>query len=48
MDNLKIALVDDHLLFRKSMSLLINSFDGMQVVVDAAEGNQCLTKLMTT
>jgi len=48
MDNLKIALIDDHLLFRRSMSLLINSFEGMKVVVDAAEGNQCLTKLVTT
>ncbi len=48
MDKIKLALVDDHLLFRRSMSLLINSFEGMQVVVDAAEGNQCLTKLMTT
>ncbi len=48
MNNLKIALVDDHLLFRRSMSLLINSFEGMEVVVDVAEGNQCLSKLMTT
>ncbi len=48
MDNLKLALIDDHLLFRRSMSLLINSFEGMQVLVDAAEGNQCLTILMTT
>ena len=48
MDKIKLALVDDHLLFRRSMSLLINSFEGMQVVIDAAEDNQCLTKLMTT
>lgn len=35
---IKIALVDDHQLFRKSLSLLISTFDGMQVSYDTDNG----------
>lgn len=42
---LRVGIVDDHLLFRKSMVLLINSFDGMQVVVEAENGSQFLDQL---
>jgi DNA-binding NarL/FixJ family response regulator len=48
MSELKIGIVDDHLLFRRSMTFLINSFEGMQVVVDAENGKQCISKLITT
>ena len=42
---LRIGIVDDHLLFRKSMTLLINSFEGMRVVIDAENGKQFLGQL---
>lgn len=45
---LQIAIVDDHLLFRKSMTLLINSFEGIKVVIDAENGKVFLNKLKTT
>ncbi len=35
---IKIALVDDHQLFRKSLSLLITTFEGFQVTYDTADG----------
>jgi DNA-binding NarL/FixJ family response regulator len=34
----KVALVDDHQLFRKSLSLLLDSFEGVSVVYDTHDG----------
>ncbi len=45
---LRIAITDDHTLFRKSLSLLINSFDGMQVILEAQNGAELLDKLKHT
>ena len=42
---LRIGIVDDHKLFRKSLTLLINSFDNMEVVLDADNGKIFLEKL---
>ena len=42
---LRIAITDDHTLFRKSLSLLVGSFENMQVVVEAANGKELLDKL---
>lgn len=42
---LRVGIVDDHLLFRRSMTLLINSFEGMSVVLDAENGKIFLEKL---
>ena len=39
---LKIAVVDDHLLFRKSLTLLVNSFKGMEVIIEAENGKDFL------
>jgi DNA-binding NarL/FixJ family response regulator len=36
----KIALLDDHQLFRKSLSLLLQSFDGLTVAFDTDDGVQ--------
>ncbi|WP_090000209.1 response regulator transcription factor [Chryseobacterium taichungense] len=44
---LRIAITDDHTLFRKSLGLLINSFKNMEVVVEASNGIQLLKKLET-
>lgn len=42
---LRVGIVDDHQLFRKSMTLLVNSFEGMKMVVDAENGKVFLNKL---
>lgn len=35
---IKIALVDDHQLFRKSLSMLLSTFEGIDVVYDSDDG----------
>lgn len=45
---LRVGIVDDHLLFRKSMTLLIDSCEGMKVVLDAENGEVLLNKLQQT
>ena len=42
---LRIGIVDDHKLFRKSLSMLINSYEDMEVVVDAENGRELLEQL---
>ena len=42
---LRIAITDDHTLFRKSLSLLVGSFENMQVVLEASNGKELLEKL---
>lgn len=43
----RIAIGDDHALFRKSLKLLINSFENMAVVTEASNGRELLAKLET-
>lgn len=43
--NLRIGITDDHALFRKSLRFLINSFDEMEVVLEAENGIELLKKL---
>lgn len=42
---LKIAIADDHQLFRKSLKLLINSFYDMEVIMEAKNGVELIEKL---
>lgn len=42
---LKIAITDDHTLFRKSLGLLIKDFKDMEVVLEAGHGVELLEKL---
>jgi DNA-binding NarL/FixJ family response regulator len=44
---LRIGITDDHALFRKSLRFLINSFDKMEVVLEAENGIDLLEKLKT-
>ena len=39
---LRIAATDDHKLFRKSLALLINNFENMEVVLEASNGMELL------
>jgi two-component system response regulator DegU len=45
---IKVALVDDHQLFRKSLSLLLSSFEGISVVYDTQDGMSFLKYLENT
>lgn len=45
---LRIGIVDDHKLFRKSLSLLINSYENMEVAIDAENGREFLDQLEDT
>lgn len=45
MELIRVGIVDDHLLFRKSMTLLIDSYEGMKIVIDAENGRLFLNKL---
>lgn len=45
---LRIAITDDHTLFRKTLALLIKDFKNMEVVLEAANGKELLEKLKNT
>ncbi|MDR6300659.1 response regulator transcription factor [Mesonia maritima] len=45
---LKIAIADDHQLFRKSLILLVNSYEEMEVVIEASNGEELLEELKIT
>lgn len=45
---LRVAITDDHTLFRKSLGMLVNSFVNMQVVLEADNGSELLEKLQNT
>lgn len=44
---IRIAITDDHSLFRESLALLINDFEGMEVALEATDGLDLLEKLET-
>jgi two-component system, NarL family, invasion response regulator UvrY len=45
--NIKVALVDDHVLLRSALATLINNFKDCTVVVEANHGKELLNKLET-
>lgn len=44
-ETIKVALVDDHKLFRKGILELINDFNGFTVVWEAENGKECIQKI---
>jgi DNA-binding NarL/FixJ family response regulator len=44
-NKIKIAIVDDHALFRKSLTILINLFAHYQVLYDASNGKDLIAQL---
>ncbi len=44
---LRIAITDDHTLIRKSLILLVGSFEDVEVVIEAGNGIELLEKLQT-
>lgn len=41
----KIALADDHEIFRNALGLLINTFDKCSVILEAGTGNELISKI---
>jgi DNA-binding NarL/FixJ family response regulator len=48
MGKIKIALADDHQLFRNGLKILLGSFNEFEVVAEASNGNELLRALETT
>jgi DNA-binding NarL/FixJ family response regulator len=42
MDTIKIILVDDHTLFRKGMMFLLNTYDDIEIIAEASNGQELL------
>jgi DNA-binding NarL/FixJ family response regulator len=47
MDKIRIALADDHQLFRNGLKILLGSFSEFEVVAEASNGNELLRALET-
>lgn len=45
MENIKIALVDDHALFRNGLKLLLDNVGNLKVVMEASNGKEFVDKL---
>ncbi len=45
---IKIGIIDDHKLFRKSLEMLVNSFDNFEVTISADNGREFLQQLKDT
>lgn len=43
--SIRIGLADDHQLFLKSLGLLVSTLPGYEVVLEALNGQECLTKI---
>jgi DNA-binding NarL/FixJ family response regulator len=48
MDKIKIIIADDHQLFRNGLKILLNSFQDLEVVGEASNGEEFLEILGTT
>jgi two-component system, NarL family, invasion response regulator UvrY len=42
---IKIAMADDHILLRSALATVINDFQNFQVIIEAATGEELLTKI---
>jgi len=47
MDKIRIALADDHQLFRNGLKILLGSFSEFEVVAEASNGNELLRAMVT-
>lgn len=45
---IKIALVDDHVLMRNALAILINSFDNCRVIQEVSDGVELMEQIRTT
>ncbi|MGH1384972.1 response regulator transcription factor [Kordia sp.] len=42
---IKVGITDDHALFREGVKLIIDNFEGIEVILEAENGRELLTKL---
>ncbi|MCH8904560.1 MAG: response regulator transcription factor [Bacteroidetes bacterium] len=45
MDSISVAVVDDHKLFREGLIAIVDSFPGIDVIYEAANGNEIIRKI---
>jgi DNA-binding NarL/FixJ family response regulator len=45
MDNIKVLIADDHYIVRLGLKILIDSFEGFEVVMDVENGQEVLTNI---
>ena len=45
MDNITIAIADDEALFRKGMKLILNSYENLEIILEAEDGEDLIQKL---
>jgi DNA-binding NarL/FixJ family response regulator len=48
MEKIRLAIIDDHNLFREGIILVLNQIDGIEVVFDTSDGNRFVEALHTT
>ncbi len=46
MSVIKIGVAEDQAIFRRGLMMLLNSFQGMEVVIDAENGSELLDKMV--
>ena len=44
-NNIRVALVDDHQLFRKGLAAILNAAEGLEITLEAGNGHELLTAL---
>ncbi len=48
MEKIRLAVIDDHNLFREGILLVLNQIDGFEVVYDTSDGNRFAEALRET
>ncbi len=48
MDEIQIAIVDDHALFRDGIRMVLNQIPGFEVIYDTADGNDFINFIKTS
>ena len=48
MEKIRLAIIDDHNLFREGILLVLNQIDGIEVVYDTSDGNRFVEALHET
>ncbi|MBI3135506.1 MAG: response regulator transcription factor [Bacteroidetes bacterium] len=48
MKNVKVAIADDHTMFRSGLAMILNDMEGIKVVIEATDGKDLIAKLRGT
>ncbi|PKK37961.1 DNA-binding response regulator [Siphonobacter sp. SORGH_AS_0500] len=44
-DQIRVAVADDHALFRRGLANILNTYDGIKVIIEAQDGQDLLTQM---